>query len=161
MPPDDHQQLLVGQTQHLVGGEEPPFALALGLPVLGNHLGHRHGVADGHGGIHLDAHIPAAGGEELRRHLVGAAQHQLDVTVANDLRPQVIGITVLELSQTLHRQHHVDPPAADDREGAGEVRTVRCAAQLANVVELIQDQVHRHRAAHLRGAVGKAHQLDE
>ena len=116
----------------------------------GNHLGHRHGLAHRHGGTDLDAHVPAAGGEELRCHLVGAAQHQLDVTVANDLRPQVIGITVLELSQTLHRQHHVDPPAADDREGAGEVRTVRCAAQLANVVELIQDQVHRHRAAHLR-----------
>ena len=53
------------------------YALALGLAVLGNHLGQCHGLADGHGGIYLDAHVPAAGGQVLRRQVVSAAQHHL------------------------------------------------------------------------------------
>ena len=158
---DDHQQFLVWDAQHLVRSQQPSAPLALRLTVLGDDLRYGNGLAHGHGGVDLHRHITAPRGEVLGADLIGTAQHELHVQVADDLRPEIVGIPVLELTEALHGQHHIDRTAADNAERTGEIRTVRCAAELAHIVELIEDEVDRDFAAQLRRAVGIAHQLDE
>ena len=114
--------------------------MALGLPILGNHLRNRHRLLRGHGGFHLDTHITASCREISCGHIVRTAKHQLDITVADDLRPQVVGIPILKLAQTLNCDHDPDITGSDDAEGSGKVRTVRCTADTANIFYVKQSK---------------------
>lgn len=117
---------------------------------IGGYLRYGNGLAHGHGGVDLHRHITAPRGEVLGADLIGTAQHELHVQVTDDLRPEIVGIPVLELTEALHGQHHIDRTAADNAERTGEIRTVRCATELAHIVELIEDEVDRDFAAQLR-----------
>ena len=161
MSSDDHQQLLVGDAQHLVRSQQTSAPLPLCLTVLWDDLRYGNGLAHGHGGVDLHRHITAPRGEVLGADLIGTAQHELHVQVTDDLRPEIVGIPVLELTEALYGQHHIDRTAADNAERTGKIRTVRCAAELAHIVELIEDEVDRDFAAQLRRAVGIADQFDE
>lgn len=159
--PDHHQQFFIGKPQHLIRCEKPALPLPLCLPVLGNHLRNSQRFLYRHGGIDLYAHIAAARRKILGAHIIRAAQHELYVAVADDLGPQIIGIPVLQLSQTLHRKHYIDGAAADNREGSGEVRAICRAAQLPNIVELVENEIDRYRTAYLRSTVRITDKLDE
>ena len=84
-----------------------------------------------------------------------------NLTVTDDLGPEVVGISVLELAQALHRKHDTDITGADHTERSTEIRTVRSTADSPDVIELVQDQIDRNRAPPLRRQVSKASQLDE
>ncbi len=94
-------------------------------------------------------------------HIVRTAEHELNIAVADDLGPEVIGVAVLQLTETLNGQHDPDVPGTHHAEGAGKVRSIRSAADLADVVELIQDQIDRHVAAAVGLRVRVTGQLDE
>ena len=155
------QHLLVRQPKHLIRREQSSASLALSLTVLRDHLGNGNGLADGHRGFDQHAHIPAAGRKILGRHAVRAAEHKLDIAVADDLGPEVVGIPVLELAEALYGQHDPDVPGADDAQRAGKVRAVRCAADPADIIELIQDKIDRDVAGAAWPAVRIAGQIFE
>ena len=114
MATDNDQHLLVRKTQHLIRRQQPALALPLSLSVLRDHLRHSYGFLYRHGGVDLYTHIPAPGRKIFRAYIIGTSKHQLNITVADDLGPQVIGIPVLKLSQTLHRKHNINGPAPDN-----------------------------------------------
>ncbi len=98
---DDDQQLIVWHAEHLVRGEEPAPAKPLGIAVLGDDLGDGNALACGYGGIHFHRHITAAGAEILRRNIVGTAEHELRVGIAQQFCPEIVWIPVLHLRQVL------------------------------------------------------------
>jgi len=84
---DYDQHLLVWQSEHLIRGKQTPAALAFGLPVLGNHLSNRNSLANGHRGFDEYAHVAAPGRKILGCHAVRAAEHKLDICIADDFCP--------------------------------------------------------------------------
>ena len=152
---DDDQQLIIGQPQHLVGRKQPAAAKALRISVLGDDLGNGDALPGRHGRVDLHRHISAPDTEIFRRHIVCAAQHQLRVRIAYQLRPEVVGIAVLDLRQVLAAHQDLEGPGADGAQTPGEVRDD------TDVVHLVQNDIHRHWAPLLRRAVSVADQLDE
>ena len=136
-------------------------ALALSFPILRDNLRQCHGLLHGHRRINLDTHFTAAVRDVVCSNIIGTAQHQLNVTVAHDLSPEVIGIPVLKLTQALHSEHHADISRADNTEGSAEIRSVWGTADTADVIELIQDHVNRNGTFTTGGIISKTSQLDK
>ena len=155
LTPDNNQQLIIGKPKHLVWCEQPAAAKPLRITVLGDDLGNGDALPGRHGGVDLHRHIAAPGTEILRCHIICAAQHQLRVRIAHQLRPEVVGVAVLDLGQVLAAHQNLEGSGADSTQTPGEVR------DNADVVHLVQDDIHWYRAPLLRCAVGVADQLDE
>ena len=141
---DHTKQIRIRQTQHLIRGQKPSSSLAFCLSVLGNHLGNSHRLPYGHGGLDRDTHISAAGRKILGCHTVGAAEHELNIAVADDFGPEIVGIAVLKLSETLNGQHDPDISGTDHAQCARKVRAVGSAADAPDVIELIEDEIDRY-----------------
>ena len=47
--------------------------------------------------------------------------HKLDVAVADDFGPKVVGIPVLKLTKALNGEHDPNIPGADDAQGTAEI----------------------------------------
>ena len=141
---DHTKQIRIRQTQHLIRGQKPSPSLAFCLAILGDHLGYGHCLPYGHGGLDQNAHISAAGRKILGCHTVGAAEHELNIAVADDLGPEIVGIAVLELPETLNGQHDPDISGTDHAKSACKVRAVGSAADASDVVKLIQDEIDRY-----------------
>lgn len=88
--------------------------LPLCFPVLGNHLRDGNGFLHRHGGIHNDAHFAAAIRYVIRSDIIRTAEHKLDVAVADDFGPKIVGIPVLKLTKTLNGEHDPNIPGAYD-----------------------------------------------
>ena len=155
LPADNDQQLVVGQPKYLVRCEQPAASETLGISVLGDNLGDGDALPVRHNGVDLHRHVAAPGAEILRRHIVRAAQHQLGVRVAYQLCPQVIGVSVLNLGQVLTAHQNLKGPGANGTQTPGEIWDD------ADVVHLVQDDIHRYQASLLRCAVGVADQFYE
>ena len=140
---DHTKQIRVRQPQHLIRGQQPSPSLALCLTILGDHLGNGHCLPYSHGGLDRDTHISAAGRKILGCYTIGAAEHELNIAVADDFCPEIVGIAVLELSETLNGQHDPDISGADHAKSACKVRAVGSAADTTDVIELIQDEIDR------------------
>ena len=84
---DYDQHFVVRESKYLIWGKQFSPAMALRLPVLRYYLSQSDCLLGGHGGIHLDTQIAASCGEIVRCHIVCAAEHQLDITVAYDFCP--------------------------------------------------------------------------
>ena len=151
----DDQQLIIGQPKHLVRGQHPPPADSLRVAVLGDDLRQGEALPCGHGGVDLHRHVPAAGAEVLRSHVIRGAQHDLGVGVAQQLRPQVIWVAVLQLGKALRAHDDLERSRPDGGQPPAEI------LDGADVVHLVQDDVDRHLTSLFRGAVGVAHELDE
>ena len=95
---DHTQHLLIWEPEYFIWSEQAPFALPLSMTILGNHLGYGKGLTDCHSGVHLHGHITASGGKILGGHIIGTAQHKLDIRVADNLAPKVLRISVLKLT---------------------------------------------------------------
>lgn len=158
---DHTQQIRIRQTQHLIRGKQASPSLAFCLAILGDHLCNGHRLPYGHGGLDRDTHISAAGRKILGCHTVGAAEHELNIAVADDFGPEIVGISVLELSKALNGQHDPDISGTDHAQCARKVRAVGSAADATDVVKLIQDEIDRYIAGTSRTAVSVSCQLDE
>lgn len=97
LAPDDDEQLVVGEPQHFIRGQEPAAAKPLRISVLWDDLGQCDALPHRLGGVDLHCHITAAATKKVRRDVIRAAQHELGIGVAQQLRPQVIGVSILDL----------------------------------------------------------------
>lgn len=93
--------------------------------------------------------------DEFRRHVVRAAQHELRIRIAQQLRPEIVGVSVLNLRQILASHQHLKGAGPDGGESPPKVRDD------ADVIHLVQDDIDRDLAALFRCAVGVTDQLDE
>ena len=84
---ENNQEFIVWQSEHLVRGQYPPSPDALGIAVLRDDLRQSEALPGGHSGVYLHRHVPAAGAEILRRHIVGGAQQNLGVGVTQQFCP--------------------------------------------------------------------------
>ena len=157
LSPEDDQRLVQRQPQHLVRRQELALPDGVRLPVLRCVIRYPPGVEllrlAGYG----YADLAGAVGDELRRQLVGAAQEELGVAVADDLLPLVQRVAVLHLGQVLEDAADGELPGAD---GADLLCQVCDGA--AAVGELVRQDMHRHREPPAFPVpVRVAHQLDE
>ena len=150
--------LLVVHTLNLVRLHQRPLGVAAGLGV-----GAGGGVDRGeqrHEGelvvVDPDGDRAALVRDVLCRHLVVAAQADLDVAVADKFLPLLLLIAVGELADGLHDELAVDAAAAAYAEHLLEIH------QFADVAELLQAYIYRHRQA-AAGPLpaGVAHQAGE
>ena len=158
---DHTKQIRIRQPQHLIRGQQASSSLAFCLAILGDHLGYGHCLPYGHGGLDRDTHISAAGRKILGCHTVGAAEHELNIAVADDFGPEIVGIAVLKLSEALNGQHNPDISGADHAKSACKVRAVGSAADATDVIELIEDEIDRYVACPRRTAVSISGQFNE
>ncbi len=158
---DNDQHLLMRKPKNFIRGEELTLSLPLCFPVLGNHLCDGYGFLHGHGGIHNDAHFSAAVRYVIRSDIIRTTEHKLDVAVADDFGPKIVGIAVLKLAKALDSKHDPNIPGADDAQRSTEIRAVRRATDSADVVELVQNQIHGYRTPSAGGKIGKAGKLDK
>ena len=141
LPPQQHDFPRVVQAQKLVGIHQRPLRVASSLAVRPGgiidrgeqrlHRDLRRGGADGHHAAFV--------GDVLGRHLVVAAEENLRVTVADDLLPFLVFVTVGKLRDALDDDLAVDVERAANADGFLEIH------QPPDVAEFFQHDVHRHR----------------
>ena len=85
----------------------------------------------------------------------------MDVAIADNFGPQILGIPVLQLTETLYGKHDPDISRPHDGKGSCKVGSVFCASNAPHIVKLIQYQIDRHIAAAVRATVCIASQFDE
>ena len=155
LPANNNQQLVIGQAQYLVRGEQPAAAEPFGIAVLWDDLGHGNALPGGHGGVHLHGHVAAAAAGILRRDIICAAKHELRIRIAHQFRPEIVGIPVLELGQGLAGHEDLQGPGPNSTEPSAKIRYD------ADVVHLVQYDIHRYFTSLIRRAVSIPDQLDE
>ena len=141
LAPQQHQALLVVHAHDLIRVHEGTLGAALGLAVgpgggvdWGEQGHQRHLVV-----FHLDGHHAALFGDVGGSVHVVAAQADLDVGTADQLLPLGFGVAVLELGDGL------DDDLAEDGRAPAHIEHPLEVHQLADVAELLQADVHRHR----------------
>ena len=85
----------------------------------------------------------------------------MDVAVADDFGPQILGIPILQLTEALHGQHDSDISRPHNRKGSCKIGSVFRTSNAAHIVKLIQYQIDGHIAAAVRTTVGISSQFDE
>ena len=85
----------------------------------------------------------------------------MDVTVADDFGPQILGIPVLQLTEALYGKHDPDISRPHHGKGSSKIGSVFRTSNAAHIVKLIQYQIDGHVAAAVRATVGIASQFDE
>ena len=78
----------------------------------------------------IDADLPGAGRDKLRRQRIGAAEEQSDITVPQYFLPLVIRVSVLKSGQVLKYTGHADVARADYADLSGEIRDNTTGAEL-------------------------------
>ena len=58
------------QAQDFIRREQPALTKPLGIAVLRYDLRYSEGLPGGHGGVHVDGHVAAAGGYIRCRHII-------------------------------------------------------------------------------------------
>lgn len=99
-------------------------------------------------------HVAAPGATVFRCHIVCAAQHQLRIRIAYQLRPQVVWVSVLDLGQVLAAHHHLKRPGTDGTQPPGKV------GDDPDIVHLVQHDIYRNRTPLVWRAVCVANQFD-
>ena len=97
MAPDDHQLLVQRHPQNLIHGHQLAAAQAAGFPVLGGVAAHLPGGELPGSALDADGDLPGAVAQKLGGGLIGAAQRDLHITVADDLLPDIVGVPVFHL----------------------------------------------------------------
>lgn len=148
------------QAQDFIRREQPALTKPLGIAVLRYDLRHGEGLPGGHGGVHVDGHVPAAGGNIGCRHIVRAAEHELGITAAEYFGPKVVAVSVLQLRQALQCQYQRDRARPKRGDRACEIPAV-VSADGADVRKFVEYEVDRYGAATARRCVCEACQPDK
>ena len=85
----------------------------------------------------------------------------MDVAVADNFGPQILGIPILQLTEALHGQHDSDISRPYHGKRSGKIGSVFRASNAAHIVKLIQNQINGYVAATVRATVGISSQFDE
>ena len=144
--PYDTKKFFVGKPQDLIRRHKLTPSLTFIVPVLRDHLCHGNGFANRHRGIDLYTHVAAAIREISGTDIIGTTEHQLNIAVSDDFSPQVIRISVLQLSKTLYSQHNPNVTGAAYAEAPCKIRAVLRTSDATDIVKLVQNQINRNRA---------------
>ena len=93
------KHFLIWDSQHLVRSQQLSPAHSFDVSVLRDDLRYGDRSPHSHCGIDLNTHLAAAVGKIFGAHLIGTAEHELDVHIADDLSPKIIGIAILQLTE--------------------------------------------------------------